>query len=129
MNPDHIGAQVGLTRLYAKTGKTHQLEIHARVILEKCEKKPLLKEVGRSCLRMRLYSTAVDLLSKYLTMETEDVDALVDIATCYAEMGRIQAAFLGYKEALHLSPHNMTIIEKLRKLQNNIQQTRLPVET
>jgi len=129
ISPDHIGAHVGLTRLYAKMGKTNQLETHARVILQKCEKNSLLKEVGRSCLRMQLYSGAVDLLSKYLTMETEDVDALADIATCYAEMGRFQAAFLGYKEALRFSPHNVTIIEKLKKLQNNIKQIRLPVET
>jgi len=123
LNPNHIGAHVGLMRLYSRERQYDALEMHAEVILQRCEQKGLLKEVGKCCLDAKRYSRAVDLLSKTLSIDSEDIEALSDIAMCYAEMGQFQASFLGYKEALRLSPQNLMIRERLTRLQETMQKT------
>ena len=122
INPDHIGAHVGLARIYSQREDTEKFEKHIRVILQKCDKKGLLKEMGELCLKFRLYSTAVDLCSKYLTMEPGDIQILVNIAECYAQMGQFEASLLGYKEALRLNPRNPMVLGKMRGLQRLMEQ-------
>ncbi len=123
INPLHIGAHAGLAQLYGREARSDALEIHADVILERCHQKGLLKEIGRTCMNMQLYSKAVDLFTRCLSIEPEDADSLTDVATCYARMGQYEASFLGYKEALRLSPQNPTILEKMRHLQREMEQS------
>ena len=125
INPNHIGAHVGLAKIYGKRGDMEKFERHIRIILQKCNQKGLLKEMGELCLKHKMYSCVVDLLSKYLTMEPGDIQAFIHIAECYAQMGRFEASLTGYKEALRLSPQNPTVLGKMRRLQQLIEQSSL----
>lgn len=123
INPLHIGAHAGLVRLYGREARSDALEKHASVILEQCHQKGLLREIGQTCMNVQLYAKAVDLFTRCLSIEPEDADSLADVATCYARMGQYEASFLGYKEALRLSPRNPTILEKMKQLQHRMEQS------
>jgi len=118
LNPDHIGAHVGLSKLYARSGRIGKLEKEAEYILANHHESYILKEVGGYCLHAEQYSRAADLFSKYLYHVPTDVEVLADVASCYARMGCIEAALIGYKEALCISPKDPTILRNLKILQN-----------
>ena len=123
INPLHIGAHAGLAQIYGREARSDALEKHADVILERCHQKGLLREIGKTCMNIKLYAKAVDLFAECLSIEPEDVDILTDVATCYARMGQYEASFLGYKEAFRLSPQNPKLLKRMRQLQHQMEQS------
>jgi len=122
-NENHIGAHFGMVTIYAKQQNKEMLLFHADIILQKAEVKDILKQTGGYCMSLNLLEKAIELLSKYLKKAPDDVDALVDVATCYAKLKKFDAAFSGYKSALLLSPGNPAVIKNLQILQHIIQNT------
>lgn len=116
-NPNHLGALVGLFRIYNDQHRIDDLKMSIPHFTEICSRTDLLKEVAGYAIQQRLFEDAIHILTKYLSVEPNAFEALSDIATCYAELGRIEAAFEGYKAALTLSPGNHEILMKIRQLQ------------
>lgn len=121
-NADHVGARLGLARIYAKHGEIGKLKEQAGRILARPTGKETLKEIGGYCIWTQQYETAIRLFSQYLMLEPADMEVLSDIATCYAKMGQYQASLVGYKAALCISPNNPVIMKNIRKLHRIIEQ-------
>lgn len=119
--PSHIGAHAGLTKVYDSQHRPDQLRSHAQVILNSCNQPELLKEIAKYGINVGLDHLAIDLYSKSLSLKSDDVDALIEVAACYGRMGEYEASFLGYKEALKLSPQNPVILDQLKALQNQLE--------
>ena len=116
INPEHVGASVGMARVMAREGDVQGVVKHADLVLQTAVGNDVLKEMGGYCIQVQEYPKAVELFSRYLAQTPEDVHVLSDIATCYAKMGQYEAAWLGYREALRLNPHNPQIVKNLRTL-------------
>jgi len=117
IRPDHMGAHLGLSRLYATLGRIQNLENRADLIVERSNNREILKKVGGFCLQAHCYDKAIESFSKYLILDPVNVEVLSDIATCYAKLGQFDAALIGYKEALRLDPKNSSIMQNIRGLQ------------
>ena len=117
IRPDHMGAHLGLARLYGSHGRVQALENEAEHILKCSSSRDVLKKIGGYCLHARSYQKAIELFSKFLTMDPSNIEVLSDIATCYAKMGQYEAALVGYREALRFDPQNVSLMKNLRGLQ------------
>ena len=71
---------------------------------------------------LEAYDRAAAFLEMYLQERPEDVGALADLATCYAQMGRYAAALEGYRAVLQSDPENASVRENLRALQRRLVQ-------
>lgn len=120
---DHIRAHLGLTTVYTKQQNAKLLLFHADKILDHAPVNIVFKQVAGYCIKLDLFEKAIELLSKYLHHMPKDVDALVDVSTCYAKMNKFDAAFAGYKAALNLNPGNTKVIKNLQVLQQIVQNT------
>jgi len=116
INPDHVGAYVGLAKIAAKNRHLQDLENYVEAILNKADSPPVFKEVGGYCLHARLYRQAIDLFSKYLAKKPDDVEVLTDVATCYAKQGHIEAAMYGFQAVLGIAPENGRARDNLAKV-------------
>lgn len=76
-------------------------------------------DLGYFCIDIGEYSLAIDMLEKYLNTTSPDANILANIACCYAKMGKIESAIIGFRTALHLDPacrhasQNLMAMEKL----------------
>ena len=119
--PDHIGAHVGLIKGYAIKENISEFEKHVRFVVNSTEKVVVLKEIGGYCIKLELFNLAIEVLSSALSENSQDVNLLVDIATCYAKMGQLESAIIGYREALKIDPDNAVLQKNIRILQQRIQ--------
>ncbi len=122
-NPNHVGAKVGLAKLYAHGGKSEDLERTVDDISKASNNREVLKMVGGYCLHAQRYAKAIEVFSRYMTLNPEDTEVLSDVATCYAKLGQYEAALVGYREALRLDSHNPTILKNIKALQRLILNT------
>jgi len=120
INPDHLGAYLGLVELSAKNRSLKDLEDYSDAVLKRTNQIVVYKDLGLAFLSAGVYKRAIDLLESYIIVKPEDGLVLSDIATCYANLGQYVSAFRGYKEALRLCPQNSKIIGNLKKLQHLI---------
>lgn len=123
-NPNHLGAMVGLSRIYDDENRGSDLRELTPHFAEVCSRPSLLKEMAGYTIRQKLFNETIQILTKYLSINPNAFEALADIASCYAQLGRIEAAFEGYKAALNLSPNNPEILKKIRQLQKMASQNR-----
>jgi tetratricopeptide (TPR) repeat protein len=122
INPDHLGARIGMSRIYSSRGDSQSLQIQAEELREHARGKGGLREVGGYCIQLGLYQTAIDLYSRYLEYEPMDVEALADVASSYARMGYYRAAITGYRSALQIQPRNQIIIHNLKSIEKLLQE-------
>ena len=128
INPHHMGAHVGLVKIYSREGKIHEMIHHVDVVLEKGMQKGILREVGGCCFHAGEYSKAVDCFSKALALDSKDIELLSDIATCYARLGQYEASLLGYQEALRISPGHTTVLNNLKVLRRLVEKQAETIE-
>jgi tetratricopeptide (TPR) repeat protein len=69
--------------------------------------------MGDDWVVMKEHKIAIPLYEKCLQIDPESSSALINLATCYAELGNYESAIMGYKAALDLSPGDSTIIRNL----------------
>jgi glycosyltransferase involved in cell wall biosynthesis len=62
---------------------------------------------------MREYSLAITFYEKCLQADPKNTSALINLATCYAELGMYESAIIGYRSALEISPEDPIIIQNL----------------
>ncbi len=120
---DHIRAHFGMATIYTKQKNPTLLLYHTDKILHHAPDNMLFKQVAGYCIRLNLFEKAIELLSSYLYHSPNDVDALVDVSTCYAKMEKYDAAFAGYKAALNLNPGNPKILRNIMVLQQVLKNT------
>jgi tetratricopeptide (TPR) repeat protein len=116
INPDHVGALVGLAKIAANNLHLQDLEYYVGIILNKADSPGVFKEVAGYCLHVGLYQQAIELFSKYLAKKPNDVEVLTDVATCYAKQGHIDAAVYGFQAVLGITPENSRARDNLLKL-------------
>ena len=81
----------------------------------------VLHDLGNLCIEIEEYNKAIELLGRYLTAFPNDAMAVANIATCYAKLGKFDAAIVGLEAALQLDPRcgyaqqNLAVLK--RKLQ------------
>jgi Flp pilus assembly protein TadD len=115
-NPEHIGAHAGLAKLYAQTGKTDKLLAETDFLLDHTQSTDLLRESAGHCIGAGQFAKAIDLFVKLLEQNPSDVEALCDIATCYAKLGKIESAVMGYQAVLQMAPGNERALKNLEVL-------------
>ncbi len=117
--PTHVGVQVGLLRASIVVGRVPEASAAVERLrgLEIADAETLC-EVGDACVRLKLYAQAIEFYEKALLLAPQQVRILGNIATCYAQLGHIQAARLGYQAALALDPtyevarRNLAVLER-----------------
>ena len=82
-------------------------------------------KLGNFCIEIENHTTAIELLEKYLEISPDSADVIANIATCYAKLGRLESAIIGFRAALKLDPachhasQNLRTLEKRFKNQPN----------
>lgn len=118
--PTHVGVQVGLLRGSIIMGRLTE----ASVAVERLRGSEISDaetncEVGDACVRLKLYAQAIEFYEKAVLLAPQEVRILANIATCYAQLGHIDAARLGYQAALALDPayelarRNLAVLERV----------------
>lgn len=118
LNSKHIGAYLGLVKLYIQGNMGEELHSHIKEILTHFSRNSrLLKTTGKILVENEKYEQAIDVLTQYLAIEPEDFRILMDISTCYIKLGQYEAAFLGYQMVLKIDPENQTVMKNMRILE------------
>ncbi|MDN3513515.1 MAG: tetratricopeptide repeat protein [Candidatus Brocadia sp.] len=61
-------------------------------------------DLGDLCIEMEEYTLAIELLERYLKTSPAEAMVITNIATCYARLGKLEAAIMGFQAALKLDP-------------------------
>ncbi|TVM00007.1 MAG: hypothetical protein CV087_15920 [Candidatus Brocadia sp. WS118] len=118
-NPDHLGIKCLMERIKFKNGDKHSA---INFIHNTLEANPsngyVLHDLGNLCIEIEEYNTAIELLEKYLKTSPVDITAITNIATCYARLGKLEPAIIGFRAALTIDPtctyalQNLSILNK-----------------
>ncbi|MCK5145245.1 glycosyltransferase [bacterium] len=121
INPNHVGAYLGLIQLALKVADSELLDklLAQFLVLEEPSEELLLK-VAKILIKNQKHERSILVLNKYLDKRPDDSNTLVDLATCHAKIGQYEVAFMGYRAALNLDPHNPQIIQNLKVLEKMI---------
>jgi len=80
--------------------------------------------MGDDLVTMHEHKLAIPFYEKCLQVEPKNSSALVNLATCYAELGMYESAIIGYRSALVLNPEDSIIIRNLltmkKVIENNV---------
>jgi tetratricopeptide (TPR) repeat protein len=83
--------------------------------------------MGNDWVNMKEYEFAMPFYEKCLQSDPKNSSALVNLATCYAELGMYESAIVGYRSALLANPKDPTIIRNLlimkKKMESQINHT------
>lgn len=77
---------------------------------------PMLQQ-ARSCAARGEFEDAIRHLERYLQGNPSDMDALADLATCYAHLRQFSAALEGYRCVLAAMPHDPLVRQNVAALQ------------
>lgn len=77
---------------------------------------------ARSCAGRGAFDDAIAHLEEYLHGNPTDMDALADLATCYAHLQQYAAALEGYRCVLAAAPHDALVRENVAALQRFVEQ-------
>ncbi len=78
-------------------------------------------DMGNDWARMKDFETAILFYERSLELNSNNIDALINMSTCYAELGKYDSAFIGYRSALSRRPNDPTIINNLITMQRAIE--------
>lgn len=77
--------------------------------------------MGNDWVSIKEYDTAIQFYEKCLQKDHKNLSALINLATCYAEMGKLESAILGYKSALVINPGDPLVIRNLLTMKKKIE--------
>jgi glycosyltransferase involved in cell wall biosynthesis len=69
--------------------------------------------MGDDLVNMQEYNLAIPFYEKCLQAEPKNTSALINLSTCYAELGMYESAITGYRSALILNPKDQIVIQNL----------------
>ena len=81
----------------------------------------VLHDLGNLCIEIEEYNKAIELLGRYLAAFPTDAMAVANIATCYAKLGKFDAAIIGLEAALELDSRCSYAIQNLAVLKRKMQ--------
>ena len=120
---DHIGLLTTLGLLRAQSGdRKGVIEVVERVEALN-PPQGVYKDLGKLCKAVGAWERAAELLERYLPGQPQDVEALSELAWCYAQMGRYRAALEGYKAAMNIDPRHPGIREGIRDLSRMVRES------
>jgi len=115
-NQGHIGLWITLGLLSAHRGDRDRVT----EVVEKVEAMNppcgVYRDLGKLCRAVGEWEKGAELLERYLPEQPRDVEALTELASCYAQMGRYRAALEGYKAAAKIDPRHPGIKEEIQAL-------------
>jgi tetratricopeptide (TPR) repeat protein len=114
-----VGALVNLLRIYEKLEKADgALEVVDRLGRLESADPSVFLEAGNACISFGEYQKAIELYERFLVRKPDDVRTLSNLASCYARLGHVDSARIGYKAALSIDPlyemahNNLLTLEK-----------------
>ncbi|KKO19771.1 MAG: glycosyltransferase [Candidatus Brocadia sp.] len=122
-NPDHLGLKCLRERIKFKNGDKDSAIKFIHTILESNSSDgSVYHDLGNLCIEIEEYHTAIELLEKYLKVAPVDTNTVTNIATCYAKLGKLEPALMGFQAALTLDPACTYALQNLeimnRRLKN-----------
>lgn len=120
-NPDHLGLKCLMERIKFKNGDKDSA---IKFINNTLESNPLngnvYHDLGNLCIEIEEYKIAIELLEKYLNVFPTDITTITNIATCYARLGKLEPALIGFKAALIFDPTNTYALQNLEVLNKRL---------
>ena len=120
--PDHIrlGCLTGRIN-YKKGDKASAINFIEGTLKSNPSNSEVFHDLGNLCIEIEEYDKAIVLLGKYVAAFPTDAMAVANIATCYARVGRFDAAIVGLEAALALDPRCRYAIQNLAILKKKLQ--------
>ena len=93
--------------------------IAKQIIKNKMSRYDTYKLTGDECKARGELNLAIELYEKYLRVQPNDAPVIASIADCYARLGHLDSAKIGYQAALEINPacisakENLAALEKL----------------
>lgn len=118
INPNHLGAKLNRSRALLLLQKNQEAQKELISILaSEPQDYGIFSEAGELCCTYRLYVPAISFYEKYLQQKPDDVKALHNLASCYAQTGNFDSARIGYGAVLNINPSYQPTIQSLEYLQ------------
>jgi len=109
-------------RAEVATGRLHEAEQTLESLLGRPLSDGEVLLVAREAISVGAYERGKRALELYLQDHPKDLSALLDVATCYAKMGRYEAALEGYRAAAEVAPDDPRVRRSLREFEALIRQ-------
>lgn len=120
-NPDHVGLRCLMERIKYKNGDQGSAIKFIRTTLDANPSNgSVLHDLGNLCIEIEKYHIAIELLEKYLHISPLDVTTITNIATCYARLGKLRSAFIGFQTALTIDPTCTYALQNLEILNRRL---------
>lgn len=120
-NPDHLGLKCLVERIKFKNGdKDSAIKFINNTLESNPSNGNVYHDLGNLCIEIAEYKIAIELLEKYLNVSPADVTTITNIATCYARLGKLEPALIGFKAALIFDPTNTYALQNLEVLNKRL---------
>ncbi len=120
--PDHVrlGCLTGRIN-YKKGDKDSVINFIEGTLRSNPSNSAVFHDLGNLCIEIEEYNKAIELLGRYLAAFPTDAMTVANIATCYAKLGKFDAAIVGLEAALKLDPRCGYAIQNLAILKKKLQ--------
>ena len=103
--PDHLRLKCLMERIKYKYGDRESAFSFVQIMLKSnLSNSSVYHDLGNLCIEIEEYDTAIELLEKYAKTSPADATVITNIATCYARIGKLESAIIGFQTALKLDP-------------------------
>lgn len=120
-NPDHLGLKCLMERIKFRNGdKDGTIKFIHNVLESNPLNGNVYHDLGNLCIEIEEYKIAIELLEKYLNVFPTDITTITNIATCYARLGKLEPALIGFKAALIFDQTNTYALQNLEVLNKRL---------
>ncbi|MDR4509103.1 MAG: glycosyltransferase [Candidatus Brocadiaceae bacterium] len=119
--PENISLQCLMAKIrYLKGDKENVLDFIKKKKEYICSDNNALLSMGNLCIEIEEYKMAIELLEKHVeTATVTDASVISNIATCYAKMGEMESAIIGFQSALKINPQYGYASKNLQIIMNS----------
>lgn len=117
---DHMGLKCLMEKVIYKMGNSDRLK---EFICDALKSNPsdinVFLSLADLCIETENFTMAIEVLEKYLKICPRDAKVIANIATCYARLGKLEAAMMGFQAALTVDPGCGIALKNLSALKKN----------
>lgn len=125
-HPAHFGIRCLREKIKFKSGNKEGIAVFIQDTLNSNSSNNAISlDLGYFCIEMGEYPLAIDLLEKYLNSTSPNANVLSNIACCYAKMGKIESAIIGFRTALALDPACHHALQNLKAMEHTLKKAAL----
>ncbi len=118
--PDHIGLKCLMEKVVYKRGNSDRVEkFICNVLKSNPSDNNVFMSLADLCVEIENFTMAIEILERYLKIFPNDAKVIANIATCYARLGKLESAILGFQTALTLDPNCSIALKNLSVLKKN----------